>query len=288
MKFKLNKLIIPFILAFLIFTLGQVNFVSAQQAGGAQAAGLEDRVSGELRGRVGVGVFMRLRTTSGTSAKKKTAGRKQSSPAKTATTKRKPATAKSTKNSAQKNTPVEINDEIFEDYNAFEVLTYKPVNNLNTAERLAGEFSPNASEKQLILELLKVVKAAYDEEALKKGKTNDVALAMTFFISTCVTVYNEAREPDEKAFDNLYDVLAEALIEDEQFLMTDDRSKQKISETLVYISGLILAGYLDSKENNDQDNINVFRSLAGVSLLSLTQIDPGKMSFNENGLYIQP
>jgi hypothetical protein len=290
MKYSLKKLIVPFFAIILVITCGQIQNVSAQLSGGAgsQAAGLESRVSGELSGKVGGGVFERLRSTSGTSTKARPSRKKSTSSAKSGkTTGRKTTTSKSNKSTAKKNTSVEVEDD-YSDYDDSEILTYKSVGNLYTAEKLANEFSTNAAEKQLILEVFKVVKVAYEDEAAKKGKKNDVALAMTFFVATCVTVYNDVPEPSDQAFDNLYDALADALVEDPQFSTTNDRTKQEISESLVYISGLILGGYMNGKQNSDQNTVTVFRTLAGVSLLSLTKIDPGKMSFNKNGLYIKP
>ena len=74
-----------------------------------------------------------------------------------------------------------------------------------------------------------------------------MALALTFFLASCVTVYNDAPEPSEQAFDNLYDALAESLLEDEQFAASTDREKQEMSETLVYIGGLVLGGWAQSQ-----------------------------------------
>lgn len=200
------------------------------------------------------------------------------------TTNRRTTTAKNGKTSV-KNTSVDSDDEEFKDS---EILTYNPVSNLNTADKLANEFSTNASDKQLLLNVFNIVKVAYEAEAAKKGKKNDVALALTFFIITCVTVKNDVPEPSDQAVDNLYNTLADALIEDGKIAEMSDQSKQEISDTLVYISGFVLSGYMSGKQNNDQDTVNIFRTLASISLRSLTQMDPDKMSFNKNGLYIKP
>ena len=272
MKISIKKFVFSVFSFFVIFAVFEMTSVSAQIGGGGQSANLGSSISAEVNGRLGSGVFARLGKKP---AAKKTAAKKTQS-AKTAKSKTPPAKSGKTQ-------PIETDD--FIDYS---ILTYKPDTRLNTAQRLVNEFAQTSDEKTLILTLFNAAKAGYDEEAAKKGKKNDVALALTFFLASCITVYNDAPEPSEQAFDNLYDALAESLLEDEQFAASTDHEKQEMSETLVYIGGLVLGGYAIGKENNEQETVKAFQNLAGISLSSLSQLDPDKMSFNKEGLVVSP
>ncbi len=276
MKISIKKLVFSIFSFYVIFAVFEMTNVSAQIGGGGQSANLGSSISSEISGRLGSGVFARLGKKP--EAKKTTPKKTQS--AKTAKSKTSPA--KSGKTTA-KTQPVEPDD--FIDYS---ILTYKPDPRLNTAQRLVNEFAETSDEKTLILTLFNAAKSGYDEEAAKKGKKNDVALALSFFLASCITVYNDAPEPSEQAFDNLYDALAESLLEDEQFAASSDREKQEMSETLTYIGGLVLGGYTIGKQGNDEDTVKVFQTLAGISLASLTQLDPKKMKFDKQGLVVNP
>ena len=133
-----------------------------------------------------------------------------------------------------------------------------------------------------------MTKAGYNEEAGKRNKKNDVAMALTVFIASMVTVYNDSPEPSEIALQNLYNILAESMSEDAAFLKTGNSNKELAHDTLVYISGLVLAGYELGRAQNDPNTVRSFRELAGVCLQSLLQLDPHKLSFDQNGLVVKP
>ncbi len=274
MKICAKKFFFPVFSLFLIFAVAEITNIFAQ-TGGIQSANLGNSISAEVKGKVGLGVFERLKKPV---VKKTVPKRTQSAK----TTKGKTPSVKGGK-TPLRNKPIETED--FDDY---KILTYKPDARLKTAEKLLNEFAATADERALMVEFFKVAKAAYEEEAAKKGKKNDVALALTFFLASCVTVYNDAPEPSDQAIDNLYDALSDSLIEDEQFAASTDREKQEMSETLIYIGGLVLGGYTIGKEGDDEDTVKVFQTLAGVSLASLTQLDPKKMKFNDKGLVVNP
>jgi hypothetical protein len=265
---------------FLCFTLFLV-LASAEtknifaQTGGGQSANLGNSISAEVSGKVGVGVFERLKKP----VTKKTVTKKTQT---TKTTKDKTSSVKGGKTGVR-NKPVEIDD-----FDEYKILKYKPDVRLKTAEKLLDEFTGTPDERTLMIELFKAAKSAYDEEAAKKGKKNDVALALTFFLASCVTVHNDAPEPSDQAIDNLYDALSDSLIEDEQFAASTDREKQEMSETMIYIGGLVLGGYTIGKQGDDADTVEAFQKLAGISLSSLTKLDPDKMSFNKQGLIVNP
>jgi hypothetical protein len=86
----------------------------------------------------------------------------------------------------------------------------------------------------------------------------------------------------------LYNALSDSLVEDEKFAASTDSEKQAISETMIYIGGFVLGGYTVGKQGKDENTVKIFQALAGISLSSLTQLDPKKMSFNKQRLVVDP
>lgn len=169
----------------------------------------------------------------------------------------------------------------------FRAVNFQPVGNTGFDQELANLLTKKPDEKQALLLIFKESKKAYQTEAQKMGRKNDLALALTFLISTCVTVYHDSPEPTDQATENLYQLLAETLIETPGFAKTSNKNKQLSSDKMVYISGLLLAGYLSSKENNDPQTLKLYQQTAGECLESLMGVSAEKMEFDETGLTIK-
>jgi hypothetical protein len=166
-------------------------------------------------------------------------------------------------------------------------LTFDPVPNAGIDRELVAAFTENRSEQEALLELFRISKNAYGDEAAKKGRNNDVAMALTFFIATCVTVYHDAPEPSDTALDNLYESLAGLMSQDAAIVNSSNIDKQILHDRLIYISGLVLGGYTVAKEQNDSASLTTFRLLAGVCLKSLMQLEPDNLRFDQNGLVVK-
>ena len=166
-------------------------------------------------------------------------------------------------------------------------LFFTPVGNSGIDLQLVNSLTTNADERVALLTVLRETKKAYEAEVAKVGRSNNVAAALTFFVATCVTVYNDAPEPSDEASENLADALSELMSENPQITQLSNRNKQGLHDRLVYVSGLILAGYVNGKQTNDAASLQAFRLLAGVCLQSVLQIEPQRLRFNDNGLVIE-
>jgi hypothetical protein len=168
------------------------------------------------------------------------------------------------------------------------VLNFRPNGNSGADQTFADLLSQDEDVNQALLLIFSETKKAYDIEAAKQGRKNDLALAMTFFITTAVTVHNDAPEPSDAATENLYQALAESMRESKEIAQMSNKDKQTASDTLVYVSGLILAGYVTSKQGDDQATLSIYRQAAADTLHSLTGISADKMEFNKTGLNFKP
>jgi hypothetical protein len=249
-----------------LFSLFAFSSTNAQVSGGGS---LEKPVASQLGGLVSSKVFKQLSNTP-VKPKAKTTGTKSKSGSKT-------------KQTAQKNKTTIAPGSV----NVNKILNFQPVPNTGIERELAETFSQNPTEQATLIELFNASKEAYEGEVAKTGKKNDIAMAITFFIATCVTVYHDSSEPSETALDNLYNTLAELLVADGSIAKTSNIDKQILHDRLIYISGLVLGGYASSKQQNDAASLKTFQLLAGVCLKSLMQLEPDKLSFNQTGLVVK-
>jgi hypothetical protein len=166
------------------------------------------------------------------------------------------------------------------------LLSFNPINDTGIDRELAQSFSTNKNEQDAFLLIFKSMKTAYDAEAAKEGRENNVAMALTFFIVTTSVVYHDSPEPSEETIEKVYQSLSNSMIENGNLSNFSDLDKQAMSDRLVYISGFVLFGYTLGKQTNDKATLDAYRTLAGVCLQSLMKIDPEKIKFNKNGLSV--
>ena len=165
---------------------------------------------------------------------------------------------------------------------------FRPIPNSGVDRELANSLSQKPDERQALLLIFREVKKSYDAEAAKIGQANNVAGALTFFIASCVTAFNDAPEPSELATENLLAAINELAVATPALSRASDREKQLMNDRLIYVGGLILAGYLNGKQTNDADSTMQFRLLAGIALQAALNLEPQKLRFDETGLVVDP
>lgn len=161
---------------------------------------------------------------------------------------------------------------------------FKPSPAVDTIGTLADSLGTTAEEKTLLRELFSTTKTAFETEVAAKGRTNNVASAFVFFIAATATVYHDAPEPSDEAVDTLWDGLNAVFSEMPEFAEMPERDKQEIYDTLIALSGLVLTGYLHSKETADADSLKLYRELAGTLIQSVLKTDPENLRFGADGL----
>ncbi len=156
---------------------------------------------------------------------------------------------------------------------------------LKTRE-IANQLGGAAGEQE-IFTILTTVLQAYEKEARRIGKPNDLALALSFFFASNATVYHDMGLPPDRQVIELRDVIASALVEGDALNGVTDRQKQEMYESLVLYSGLARAGYQEAKQTGDGGSLTTYRQLAGLNLQAVTGISPDKITFSEQGLNIE-
>lgn len=167
------------------------------------------------------------------------------------------------------------------------VLNFEPVGDTGFDLELAQMLTQKADEQDVLLTIFRETKKAYNAEAQKLGRKNDIALATTFFVAACITVYHQSPDPSDEATDALYNSLAEEMLSSPETAKMSNEEKQLASDKLVYLGGLILGGYLISKESGDQQTVQAYRQIAAACFQSFTNLNVAEYEFTSTGLKLK-
>ncbi len=159
---------------------------------------------------------------------------------------------------------------------------FRPDATVDTGKALADALGETPEEKALIKQIYAATKAAYQKEAAKKGWQNNIAAGLTFFTVAAMTVYRDAEEPGDDAANNYFHVVNNALDEIPEFATVTNKDKQSYNNMLIGFGGLLLAGYMEGKQNNDAATIATFQKLAGRLIQMVLKTDPDNLRI-ENG-----
>lgn len=163
---------------------------------------------------------------------------------------------------------------------------FKPDPRADSMAKIADELGSNPTERQQLRQLFTATKDAFEKEVAAKGRSNNLPAAFTFFIASTVTVYRDDPEPSDPAIDKLWDGMSGALSEMPEMSNLSDAEKQQLYDMLVAFSGLVLAGYMESKTSGDAETLNVFQTLSGELIRTVLKTDPATLRFTKDGLNI--
>lgn len=282
---KINRIgqILVIVLTVAYLNFSQISGGGAMSPGAIGGSGISSSLSGQLGGILNKNIFAKAVKKNAVSPAKPNVGTGSknpvSKPSKTA------SKNKSVKRPTAKPATV-IPDSDYESPNSG-VINYQPIGDTKIDQVFADSFAQNAEQRAALLMIFGETKKLYNVEAKKLGRPNDLALVFTFFISACLTVYHDAPEPTDEATENLYQVIAQSLSESPEIAIMSNDDKQINADKLIYISGLIYAGYLSGKQTQDAETVKIYRQVAGVCLETLIGISPESIEFDKNGLRIR-
>lgn len=264
---KCNMLSILVVLASAISAAGQT------QAGGARA-GIGRVFEGAARTAAARGIQQKLN-----GGLLKTAVAKSKAAKARSTTVRAPSSSVTAKRSAAAPaTTAAVAEPSYTDF--------RPTTGTDFVERFASALSSNPTEKELVRQLVAITRIEFEKEVAQRGRANNLAAALTFFVASAVTVYHNDPEPSDEAIDQLWDGLNGTLNGLPEMSKLTDAEKQEMYEMLVACGGLVLAGHMLSKEGGDANSAAVYRQLAGELIKTVLQVEPGNVRFNSGGLNI--
>ena len=97
-----------------------------------------------------------------------------------------------------------------------------------------------------------------------------------------MTVYRDAEAPSDDAVNNYFNVVNNALDEIPEFATVSNKDKQSYNNMRIGFSGMLLAGNMEGKQNNDAATIATYQKLAGMLIQMVLKTDPDNLRI-ENG-----
>ncbi len=150
---------------------------------------------------------------------------------------------------------------------------YRPDATIDSAKAFADALGDTPEEKKLINQIYTVTKTAYDEEAVRKGWQNNIAGGLTFFTVTAMIVYWDIEEPSPEAVQGYYKAVNTTLDEIPEFATVANKDKQGFNNMLVGFGGLMAAGYIEGKQNNDAATLASYKKLSRMLVEMVLKTD---------------
>lgn len=167
------------------------------------------------------------------------------------------------------------------------VTKFIPAANSGVAETLAEALGQNAEQKSALTEAFNQIKQAYEAEVAKEGKSNDLAAALTFFISSNVMTYYQTDPPSDQATEELFKELQTVISNVPAFAQMNDSEKQKMHDWLVCMGGFAMANYMDAKQSGNNSALANIKTFADYSLRLVLGVEAEKLKLSANGLTVQ-
>lgn len=144
----------------------------------------------------------------------------------------------------------------------YAVLRFRPVANTGVPKKIADALGRDPGERAALLGIFQEVKKSYEAEAAKAGKANNIAAALTFFLSATSMAYHQTEAPADSVTDALVEVLQQEMSSAPEFKSMTDLQKQKMHDWLVVAGGFVLAGYLDGVRTSDAKELADYKEVA--------------------------
>lgn len=167
-----------------------------------------------------------------------------------------------------------------------EVVKFTPNKDSDVPQALADAFGQDANQKAALVQAFQQIKQGYEAEVAKQGKSNNLAAALTFFITANVMTYGQTEMPADKVTDELFDDLQSVISSVPAFAEMTDNEKQKMHDWLVCMGGFAMMNYIDAKQSGDAQALANIKTFADYSLRLVLGIEANKLRFSTSGLNI--
>lgn len=149
-------------------------------------------------------------------------------------------------------------------------IKFYPSGNSGVSQAIADVLGQNPQQKTILMETFEDMKKAYEAEVGPQGRSNDIAAALTFFLTTNVMVFNDAPAPAESASEAMYLDLVRIINSSPQFARISNSEKQQLYDWLIYMAGFVLSNYQDNKNRSDASGLKNIQEFANLATKALT------------------
>lgn len=156
---------------------------------------------------------------------------------------------------------------------------FRPAATSPMTQKIVDALGDTAEEKALLKQIIQNTKAAFEKEATAKGWNNNIAGAVTFFLVASSTVYHDSAEPSEETVKTIYDSVNQSIDSIPDFATASNADKQATYDLFIGFAAIPFATYMEGKQNNSPETVEVSRKLAGELIKMLLKADPDKVKF---------
>lgn len=148
---------------------------------------------------------------------------------------------------------------------------------------LADQLGSTQAERDQYFKMMNAVLTAFDAEAAKAGRKNDIPSALSYFLAENARIYHGQTDLSDAQFFELRNRIAQALAADGSIGSMTDRQKQEMYETLIAYTGLTQYGYEESLKAGNQQMAQGYQKLAGMNLQAVTKLSPDEIDLGTIG-----
>ena len=148
---------------------------------------------------------------------------------------------------------------------------------------LADQLGGTQAERDQYFKMMNAVLAAFDGQAAKSGRKNDLPSALSYFLAENARIYHGQADLSDAQFFELRNQIAQALTADGAIRSMSDRQKQEMYETLVVYTGLTQYGFEESVKAGNQQMSQGYQKLAGMNLEAVTKRSPDEIDLGAIG-----
>jgi len=163
---------------------------------------------------------------------------------------------------------------------------FQPSQNPLLIDTLASALSQDRETQTALKALFREGLRLYEEEARRLGRSNNLAMALSYFVGSCYMVVT-GQEPSEASLLAFQATADEALGSAPAFKKLSNRERQTLYELFVHLATLPLAGYVASLQQNDAKEARIFQQLASELLELVLGVKPERLRFGPEGLSIR-
>ena len=168
-----------------------------------------------------------------------------------------------------------------------ESLKFTPAGDSGVTKTLADALGNTAQERATMAQVFEQIKQAYETEVAKEGKSNNLAAAMTFFISANVVAYHQIALPSDADSAMLFESLQRAMIKLPAFAQMSNSEKQRLHDWLVCMGGFTLTNYENASQSADKGLLATMKDFADYSLRLALGIEAKKLSLRGSRLNVE-
>ncbi|MCA3253230.1 MAG: DUF6683 family protein [Pseudomonadota bacterium] len=164
--------------------------------------------------------------------------------------------------------------------------TFRPQPRRLLVQGFAESLSTNPAEVKELVDVFTQGFGAFESEARRLGRPNNVAMAFAYLVGVCYMVHH-GLEPSEAALLNLQANSDAAFGSLDNFKALKDPEQQKLYESFVLMATLPLMGYTVAVAQNDRTLLATYREAAGAALETVLGVRPDRLKFTATGLEVR-